>query len=81
MSLNMLWLELTPRCSLQCVHCYADSGPDRPLYSGLGRDDWAKALRQASDLGCKRVQFIGGEPTLHPALSDLVASERAALRF
>ena len=25
--LNFLWLELTDTCNLQCVHCYADAGP------------------------------------------------------
>jgi MoaA/NifB/PqqE/SkfB family radical SAM enzyme len=34
--------------------------------------DWETVLADAKDLGAARVQFIGGEPTLHPAFSDLV---------
>jgi hypothetical protein len=26
---HRLWLELTGKCQLACVHCYADSGPDK----------------------------------------------------
>src|SRR5208283_2388709 len=29
--LDFLWLELTSRCNLQCVHCYAESGPSSAL--------------------------------------------------
>jgi MoaA/NifB/PqqE/SkfB family radical SAM enzyme len=34
--------------------------------------DWARVIDEAAELGCRRVQFIGGEPTLHPRLADLV---------
>ena len=70
--LDFLWLEITAQCNLSCVHCYADSGPSRPLHGSLGLDDWRDALRQAADLDCKKVQFIGGEPTLHPGLATLI---------
>ena len=26
-TLDFLWLELTNRCNLQCVHCYTQSPP------------------------------------------------------
>lgn len=74
--LDFLWLEITAQCNLSCVHCYADSGPSRALHGNLGLEDWLDALRQAADLGCKKVQFIGGEPTLHPGLTTLIASAR-----
>ena len=35
--LDFLWLELTERCNLRCVHCYAGSGPgleDGPMRTG-----------------------------------------------
>lgn len=34
--------------------------------------DWCKVLRDAATLGCHSVQFIGGEPTLHPELPSLI---------
>jgi MoaA/NifB/PqqE/SkfB family radical SAM enzyme len=76
--LDFIWLEITGRCNLECVHCYADSGPARPLSEGMELEDWMGALDEAARLGCKRVQFIGGEPTLHPGLPRLIEHARAA---
>lgn len=70
--LDFLWLEITNRCNLRCVHCYAESSPDQPLSTMMKYEDWCAVMRQAADLGCKKIQFIGGEPTVHPRLLDLV---------
>jgi MoaA/NifB/PqqE/SkfB family radical SAM enzyme len=40
-------------------------------------DDWVSVLDQAAELHTGLVQFIGGEPTLHPALPDLITHARA----
>ena len=74
--LDFLWMEITTQCNLSCIHCYADASPTRRLHENLGLDDWRNALRQAADLGCRKVQFIGGEPTLHPSLPKLMESAR-----
>jgi MoaA/NifB/PqqE/SkfB family radical SAM enzyme len=70
--LSVLWLEITAKCNLSCSHCYADSGPHGDLYGSMAYGDWRRALDEAADLGCRSVQFIGGEPTMHPRLHDLV---------
>src|SRR5438128_284987 len=70
--LRFLWLELTSKCNLECVHCYADSNPAKPLHEAMTVVDWRKALVEANQLGCQNVQFIGGEPTLYPRLADLI---------
>lgn len=74
--LDFLWLELTNRCNLQCVHCYTESHPhagDRDL---LTTADYESLLEQAFALGCRKVQFIGGEPQLHPDFLHLVMTAR-----
>jgi radical SAM protein with 4Fe4S-binding SPASM domain len=68
---SFLWLEITGMCQLECVHCYAGSGPSG-THGALTRSDWEGLLDQARDLGAKMVQFIGGEPTLHPDLAVLI---------
>ncbi|HZU16536.1 MAG TPA: radical SAM/SPASM domain-containing protein [Candidatus Dormibacteraeota bacterium] len=70
-SLSFLWLEITGRCQLRCEHCYADSGP-WGTHGRMSELDWRRVLDEAADLGVRTVQFIGGEPTLHPALATLV---------
>jgi len=39
----------------------------------MTRADWLRLIDEAAELGVRMVQFIGGEPTLHPALPELVS--------
>jgi hypothetical protein len=71
--LDFLWVELTNRCNLQCVHCYSDSGPHTGAWDRLDRPKYEDVILEARTLGCRRVQFIGGEPTLNPDLPHLIA--------
>lgn len=70
--LSFLWLELTSTCNLECVHCYADSGPLAGRHDRLTADDYSNLLSEARRLGCVSVQFIGGEPTTFPGLEHLI---------
>jgi organic radical activating enzyme len=69
---RFLWLEITGRCQLDCGHCYASSGP-KGDHGTMTLDDWRAVIDQAAEAGVASVQFIGGEPTLHPALPGLIA--------
>lgn len=71
-ALRFLWLEIIGRCNLTCSHCYADSGPQVSTPNSLSFDDWVLLLEEAAGLGCRQMQFIGGEPTLHPELDRLI---------
>jgi MoaA/NifB/PqqE/SkfB family radical SAM enzyme len=66
-----MWLELTGRCQLNCVHCYADSGPTKG-HGTMTTQDWLRAIDEAADHGVGRVCMIGGEPTAHPAFAQLL---------
>lgn len=72
LGVSFLWLELTGRCGLACAHCYAGSSPSGG-HGAMTGADWRSVIRQAADLGVPMVQFIGGEPTLHPQFADLVS--------
>lgn len=76
-SLEFLWLEITGKCNLECVHCYAESGPTIPLVGQMKFSDWVSVLEQGFALGCRKMQFIGGEPTLHPQFLELVKRAKA----
>jgi MoaA/NifB/PqqE/SkfB family radical SAM enzyme len=70
--LDFLWLEITGRCNLTCAHCYASSGPDLALTGRMKSSDWCRVIEEARAEGCRRLQFIGGEPTIHPDLQTLL---------
>jgi molybdenum cofactor biosynthesis enzyme MoaA len=75
--LDFLWLELTDKCNLACVHCYADSSPLLPLFQGMQLADWKRVLAESREAGCRKVQFIGGEPAIYPHLIELIQYSRA----
>lgn len=68
---EFMWLEITGKCQLTCVHCYADSGPQGD-HGSMSDEDWFSVMRQARDVGVRSVAFIGGEPTLHPGLKGFI---------
>ncbi|MEU5302206.1 radical SAM protein [Streptomyces noursei] len=72
MRVKSLALEITGQCQNTCKsHCYAQSGPMNS-HGTMTRDDWFALLDQAAGLGVTMVQYIGGEPTLHPYLPQLI---------
>lgn len=74
--LSYLWLEITRHCNLTCAHCYASSRPSLPVTERMKFADWCRVLDEARAVGCRRVQFIGGEPTVHPDLPRLLEHAR-----
>lgn len=66
-----LTLYITNRCNLQCVHCYASAG--KPLPAELSPTDFIDAIEQYSEFVQNgEVTVSGGEPTLHPALGQIL---------
>ncbi|MEE1765355.1 radical SAM protein [Streptomyces sp. SP18BB07] len=69
---EFLELELTQRCQLTCPSlCYAKAGPTEG-HGEMTGDDWKRLISEAAAIGVKKVQFIGGEPTMHPDFEALV---------
>ncbi|MFJ8233071.1 radical SAM/SPASM domain-containing protein [Streptomyces sp. NPDC094448] len=71
--ITFAWLEITAECQLVCDHCYADSGP-RHGHGRMATQDWLRVIAQLAAEGVGAVQFIGGEPMLHPGLPLLMGS-------
>ncbi|MBA2392866.1 MAG: radical SAM protein [Ktedonobacteraceae bacterium] len=65
------WLEITPSCQLHCTHCYRESMPGLG-HGKLGFDQWKQAIASLQAQGTRYVQFIGGEPTIHPHFCELL---------
>lgn len=71
-TIQSIALDITRRCQAQCSHCYNASGPSGTA-GEMTRADWLDVLGQAAAMNVTRVQFIGGEATLHPDLAALIA--------
>ncbi len=74
--LEFIWLELTTRCNLQCEHCYIGENSTQQRAEVMSSEDWIRVLLESYKIGCRNVQFIGGEPLLHENLKELVLEAR-----
>lgn len=68
---GFLWLDLTRKCQLECLHCYNASGPDGD-HGTMEREDWFRVIDEAKAAGVGKIQLIGGEPTMHPHFVELL---------
>jgi pyruvate-formate lyase-activating enzyme len=82
LGLDFLWVELTNRCNLRCVHCYSDSHPGSGYRDVLTTEQYVSLMTQAYELGCRKIQLIGGEPQLHKDFGELLrATKRIGYDF
>lgn len=74
-----LSIEVTNACNRDCIHCFRDKLEPR---QHLPLDLFKQILRQAHQCGIRHISLTGGEPTLHPAWSDLLfALAERGLKF
>jgi MoaA/NifB/PqqE/SkfB family radical SAM enzyme len=70
--------DVTHRCNLRCVHCYAGHSVDRSSAEAaeLGTDDAVRLLGQIAEAGCLELTLSGGEPLLRPDFAVIYAAAR-----
>jgi len=66
----VVW-NVTRRCNLKCVHCYAQATATAPE-GELSLDQGLALLNDRKAFGVPVVLFSGGEPLMHPNLLTLV---------
>ncbi len=54
-------------CNMSCDFCYA-----KKIGKQLDRDDATMLIRRIAEYGFEKINFAGGEPTLHPELDHFV---------
>lgn len=64
-------LALHYACNNNCSYCYNE--PGRRRMPSLPAAQWRQVIEKLYAIGVPYVIFTGGEPTLHPALVELVA--------
>ena len=77
-TIQYLRISVTDRCNFRCRYCMPLEGlPWLPKSDILSYEEIAEVVRQLAPLGLRRVRLTGGEPTIRPQVSRLVAMLRA----
>ena len=72
--LGEIFFYLTEECNLRCRHCWIAPrfvGTERP-HRHLDRELFAAIIEQAIPLGLTGVKLSGGEPLLHPEITEIL---------
>lgn len=69
--LYSLEIELTRRCNMECIYCY-NSSSRNPRIADLDFDLLKRILQEAYDYGIRSITYLGGEPTLHPQINEII---------
>ena len=70
---DYLRIAVTDRCNLRCIYCMPEEGiPFTPRDRSLRAEEILRIVRVAAGLGVKKIRLTGGEPTLHPEITQLV---------
>jgi radical SAM protein with 4Fe4S-binding SPASM domain len=63
-------LAITYRCNNNCSHCY---NARSRKYPELGLEEWKRVIDRVWEQRIPHIVFTGGEPTLYPHLTELIA--------
>jgi hypothetical protein len=73
-SYNLIELDLTYACNLKCISCNRSCGL-APSDDRLNLEQIQRFIRESISMNVswKRIRLLGGEPTMHPDLPEIVA--------
>jgi MoaA/NifB/PqqE/SkfB family radical SAM enzyme len=71
--LDQLWFQVAGTlCNLACGHCFISCSPKNDTFGFLSFDTVRRCLAESVDLGVKEYYFTGGEPFLHPQMTEIL---------
>jgi cyclic pyranopterin phosphate synthase len=77
-SIEYLRISVTDRCNFRCVYCMPQEGlPWLPKADILSYEEITQIVAELAPLGLRRLRITGGEPTIRPDLTRLIAMLRA----
>ncbi|OGW39662.1 MAG: radical SAM protein, partial [Nitrospirae bacterium GWD2_57_9] len=63
-------IEFNKSCNFRCLYCYAS---DNNLHRNeLTKEEFIGVIRQARELGARKMIILGGEPMLYPHILDMI---------
>src|SRR5437660_3141507 len=71
--LDDLWFQVAGTlCNLACRHCFISCSPHNHAFGFLDLDTIRRSLDESVGLGVKEYYFTGGEPFLHPDMTEIL---------
>ncbi len=70
--LNAIYFYLTKGCNLRCCHCWIEPSAQSNNSVSLSLDLFKSIIDQAKPLGLSSLKLTGGEPLLHPQISEIL---------
>lgn len=67
-------LEITNACNLECVHCFNSFDrhtKEKPIFMSI--ENVETVVKKCFEYGLLKLYISGGEPLLHPKISDIIA--------
>lgn len=71
-----LRISITDRCNFRCVYCMEPGVRFAGPGENLSEAEVVRLARVCAGLGIRKVRLTGGEPTLHPGLTGIIAGIR-----
>ena len=72
-----LRISITDRCNFRCVYCMEPDVQFQARENVMTPGEIIRMARVAQSLGVRKIRLTGGEPTLHPQLTDIISGIRA----
>jgi molybdenum cofactor biosynthesis enzyme MoaA len=75
--IGQVFMHLIDECNLHCAHCLYK--PELTFQIGrksIPFDECVELMINFKSLGASKISFLGGEPTLHPKLPELIHEAR-----
>src|SRR5437763_15984165 len=66
--------HIWPKCNLKCKFCYAGFPETRAQMPAM---DAMRVISALAAAGTEKITFVGGEPTLHAQLPELIQHAKA----
>ena len=70
--LKEIKIELTNKCSRNCMHCSSNATNNINNLKELNFEDVCKIIEEAKQIGVQTIVFTGGEPLMYDDLPELV---------
>lgn len=72
-------IDVTTHCNLDCITCYYMDNPENHpgvCEPNISIELFEKAMNQAAVAGFQEIYILGGEPTIHPDILDILKCAR-----